>query len=352
MGLMDIFRSAHDDVPLRDRDILEIGGGMFDDYEPEGYDGRVVNFNTYLDNGHPPQIEGLEHQDQYIDWDSDDAFTRALETVRENTFERIKSSPELQDLLSKDSWTREDRVAWEKGISEIVNDEHKKITGLGIYRNVSDSDLYPDTEVRATRLNDLSEDIENDTVRIEHDCESNSIFEGVILQQVDNAFLSEGAPDGDYKFSSNYFYAIGRTNFNPEYNGNGRHAFIVSSATANVIEATATENPYNENTNPDMTFEDFIRGDMIVNADSSIYTGWHHSLEDITRYRFECGQISAEAIYEQIPLKDDITEERYNDAPPEAQLLIEMKTEIAKLEALRDEGCILENENIDFNCRA
>ena len=110
--------------------------------------------------------------------------------MRANTFERIENSSELQELLSKDSWTKDDRVAWEKGISEIVSDEHKNIQGLGTYRNVSDSDRYPDTEVRATRLNDLSQDIENNTVRIEHDCESNSIFEGVILQQVDNAFFA------------------------------------------------------------------------------------------------------------------------------------------------------------------
>lgn len=58
MGIMDIFKSAHDDVPLHDRDILEIGARMFDDYEPEGYDGRVVNFNTYLDDGHPRRLMG------------------------------------------------------------------------------------------------------------------------------------------------------------------------------------------------------------------------------------------------------------------------------------------------------
>ena len=40
--------------------------------------------------------------------------------MRANTFERIENSSELQELLSKDSWTKDDRVAWEKGLIVIV----------------------------------------------------------------------------------------------------------------------------------------------------------------------------------------------------------------------------------------
>lgn len=348
-GLREMFRSAHDDVPLHEREILEIApSGFFDDDTPERYDGRVVNFNTYLDDGRPPEIDGLKFQDQYIDWDSDDAYTRALEEIRENVFERIENSPELQELLAKESWTRDDRVAWERGVSEIVSEEHKAIPGLGTYRNNSDEERYPDVERRASRLNDLSSDIENGTAFIEHDCEAMSILEGVILQQVDNAFLPEEAPEGDYREASNYFYAVGRTNFNPEYNGDGTHAFIISSATTNIIEATnTTGSPYKENANPEMTFSDFINGDMVIANDASIYTGLHHSVADITRVRFENGEISSDAIFDQMPTPDDITQDRYNDAPPEAQVLMELKGQIEELIQLRDEGCVIEDKDIN-----
>ena len=135
--LSQIFGSAHDDIPLYERDILEIAPGRFDDDIPERYDGRVVNFQAILDSGRQPEISGLKLADQYIDWNSDDPYTRALETIRKNTFERINDSPELQNLLAKDTWTREDRVLWERSISEIVSEEHRNIPGLDIYRNVS-----------------------------------------------------------------------------------------------------------------------------------------------------------------------------------------------------------------------
>lgn len=365
-GIRQTFHEARNNRPLSEESVVKI--------DPPGISmqgivvgvGVGVNFQHILETGRIPStymygsntmadivsgvVEGLggpSKGDQYIDWDSDDAYTRAIEEIRQNVFERIESSPELQELLAKDSWSREDRVAWEKGVSEIVNDEHKEIPGLSNYRNSTDVDDYPDVERRASRLNDLSSDIENETAYIEHDCESMSVLEGVILQQVDNAFLPESSESGDFKVSSNYFYMTGRTNFNPEYNGDGAHAFIVSSATANVIEATASVSPYNENINPEMEFSDLINGDLIINNDGSIYGGYHYSLEELTRVRFDRGEISTDAIYEQLPLPDDITKERYAEAPAEAQLLMELKEVIQNLETLKEEGCVVEDGDID-----
>lgn len=247
----------------------------------------------------------------------------------------------MQGLLAKDEWTREDRVVWERNVSNYVNEAHANVQGLASYRNNSSHDegLYMDTTDRATRLNDLSSDMENDTKIIEHDCESMSRFEGQILQKIDNKFLPVDSPDGDFKKSSNYFYSLGNTNFQMGNNG-GMHAYIVSSATMNVIEAaTVSGNPYKENINPAMSFEDFVGGEMIINNDGSIYSGRQHTLDEFTRIRFERGEISADRIYENVPDKRKISEKSYNDAPPEAQALMDLKERILQAEELRDAGC-------------
>jgi len=337
--LSQIFGSAHDDVPLSERDILQVGPRNFWDGDlPDGYESRVTNMQTYLDDGRPPDVSGLQWNDQYIDWQSDDAFTQAIEAIRSNTFERIEQDPDLQALLAKESWTREDRVAWERGVSEIINDEHAQIQGLNRYRNNSDKEAYPDVERRASRLNDLAVDIENDTLTIEHDCESNSIVEGVVLQLVDNAFLPDSAPEGDYKEGANYFYTVGRSNFTAGVNG-GVHAWVTSSATMNVIDGAAVSLPYRENVDENMTFEDFIRGGMIINSDTSIYSGLHHSFDDFTRIRIERGDISLDQIFESMPSRGQISDETYENAPPEAQVLIDIKSEIEALERQRGTSC-------------
>lgn len=335
--LAGIFGSAHDDIPLEERDILRVASRGFwqgADGLPGKYDSRAVNFQTLLDTGHMPYVKELDWNDQYIDWSSDDAYTRAITEVRENTMERIKQDPDLQNLLAKDSWSRDDRVTWERSVSTIVNEEHLKIPGLSEYRNDIQQE-YPTVERRATRLNDLSLDIENNTKTIEHDCESMSIFEGVILQQIDNEMLPNSSPDGDLKESANYFYVIGRSNFSVGLSGRDYgHAWIVSSATTNVIDGAATAASYLENTNPEATFEDFVRGDTFYGEDGSIYAAYENQFDDITRMRIESGDIDYAKIYEAIPLRSEITQKTFDDAPPEAQSLIELKTRIAALEEM------------------
>ncbi len=318
--------SAHDDIPLHERDILEIAppkGEIFDDDIPENYDARVVNFQSILETGKIQQESYTQdHPDaapeywksQYIDWDSDDAFTRAIDQVKNATFERIQNSPELTALLDKDAWNRDDRVTWEREISTIVSEELDKIPGLNEYRLAGNSEKYPDTERRAIRLNDLSQDIENGTTTITFSCENMAAFEGVILQQAENHFLPDSAPKGDFKTASNYFYVVGRVNFSPEDSYVMNHAYIISSATANIIEAAKDPSKhffsqYNENVNPDYSFEDFVRGEMAVHKNGSIYGGFNIDIGTVAAYRIKRGELDISNIYER-------TDPQWRNLPP------------------------------------
>lgn len=354
MGVLGQIFDAARGVPYSERAILEIAPGLWDDSAPQEYDGAVVNMQEFVATGHAPEGYRSGYLDQYIDLQADDNYTRALQTVEDNVSQRIEDSPEMQGLLSKDEWSRQDRVLWEKNVSNYLSEAHAKVQGLESYRNNSSHDegRYMETTERATRLNDLSSDMENGTQIIEHDCESMSRFEGHVLQKIDNKFLPEDAPDGDFKKSSNYFYALGNTNFQMGNNG-GMHAYIVSSATMNVIEATQVSgNPYKENINPDMSFEDFVGGEMIINNDGSIYSGRQHTLDDFTRVRFDRGEISTDRIYENVPDKRKIAEDSYDKAPPEAQRLMDLKEKILQAEELRDAGCRPVTTDLDAQIQA
>lgn len=96
-------------------------------------------------------IPGFKN-DQHVDLKSDDTYTRALETIKSESLRRIEESPDLQALKAKDSWTYEDRMAWEKGVSKIVSEEMDKIPGLDKYRTASSGDA----ERIPKRINDVS----------------------------------------------------------------------------------------------------------------------------------------------------------------------------------------------------
>ena len=343
MGLLSyLFGEAHDNLPLEERELLRVGPrGWFDRELPVRHESSATNMNTYLDDGRLERGVLFYGNDQYIDWNSDDTFTRAMTTIRQNTYARIEASDVLQGLLNKESWSREDRVIWEREVAEIVNDEHKAIPGLRAYRNTSDRELYPETQERVVRLNDLSADMENGTRRLEHDCETHAKLEGIILQQVDNHFLPDMAPDEDYKQRSGYFYVVGRVNFSPTQTGSGSHAYLVSSATTNVLEGTNTlaGYTYKENTNPNMSFKDFIDGGIIINTDGTMYTGYHYSREDLLQVRLEDVDLSYDTMFAQTPSISDLSAQRYEDAPPSAQALMDIKQHVEKLEETRNDGC-------------
>lgn len=200
-----------------------------------------------------------------IDLNADDALNEAIDRMASGTASRIQSDRQLQNLLAKDQWTREDRVEWERKTSEIVSDELDKIPGLNKYRNENDNEGV----VRSSKLNALSEDIENGTEKFEFDCEMMSIVEGVVLQAVENHFLpaDDGRGENAYKVASSYFYTRGdfASVTSENLDQMQSHAFIMSSATGNVIEATENKvtgsgRSYQQANEKDYSFEKFVNG--------------------------------------------------------------------------------------------
>jgi len=399
-GLTSIFSSAHQNVPLHDQSIIEIGYNPKsviapeDDIIPENYDARLINFQTILETG---VIQSASHEDgsihyeedgeiwtsdtvydeesnkviyesstefrnedggpghddldwgsQYVDWSADDPFTRSYETIRENTFARIEASPELQSLLTKNSWDMQDRETWERSVSEIISEEVDKIPGLDNYTNTVD-----DFAERAKNLNDLSINIadpdfaEQNYIYPEVECETLTLIEGSVIQRADNHFLPDEALPGDLKVSSNYFYATGKVSFFADNGDVGGHAFIVSSATTNIIEATndpseSFESAYRVNDNPDYSFDDFVRGQPATFDRGSVYGG--DNLNAFVAKGMQ-GYLSDEEIY------DKIDPGRVQpDHPPEVHALAEIKKmmESHTIEAAGGDACSYLDSSIEL----
>lgn len=277
--------------PLAERDVIAIGP----DHDKGAhhvdnmYAERAISFRSILETGEVPSAGGIyAGNNQSIDWSSDDAYTRAIEQITKASQQRIAEDPATRALLEKPEWTREDRVEWERHTSEIVSDEMAKIPGLADYRiepatsMVNEQKKDPLAEFatakeRITGVNGLAADIEANAGNIEFDCETMSITEGVVLQQIEDNMLPQAAAvEGSMKQSSAYYYATGMVTFLDDENpAPGGHAFIVSSATGNIVESTARPDnmqfAYQE-MQPGYSFEDFIGGRMGMNPDTLYMT--------------------------------------------------------------------------------
>lgn len=262
---------------------------------PDAYDSRLINFRLINESGRVPLVmkwegsDGIYYQNnpddpywgsQRIDWYTQDEFNAAYEEILQNCIERIEANPAIYNLRIMPAWGHDERVAWEREISAIVSEEMDAIPGLDIYRLANEA--YPETSLRAQWINVLSDDILQGTAKIEHDCETMTLIEGSILQRLDENFLPrrtvESLQDGNLMVRSNYFYAMGYVSFDPSDTQPGGHAFIVSSATGNIIEATIDPNvhfssPYIQSANPTWSFERFVRGEVFEGHNQYVYGG-------------------------------------------------------------------------------
>lgn len=274
-------------IPYKDREIMEIANDdlIFRDDAPEWGDSRVINFQHIITTGDIDQGI-MPVADHTIDWETDDTFNDTMNSLEKNVLERIESHDDLQSLLTNDPWTLEDRVQWEYYLSGIVSDELNKIPGLDEYRTQSAFPWF-NSPSRDSDANELSDDIENDTENMEFDCELMSIIEGSILQRVENSLLPK--PDetqDEFKRIGNYFYAqsqLSSADDNP-YESRA-HAFIISSLTGNIIEATADpdaaipRHPMTTNIDPNFTFDQFIETGVAITS-RGIYHSESVSLND------------------------------------------------------------------------
>lgn len=252
---------------------------------------NMVSFAYVLRTG---SIPSLSVGSQSIDWKANDSFIKTYKDLRQHIYEGIGKSKVAGDLLKLKSWTREDRAAWEREISRITSEELDKVKGLDKYRIAEPGKDYKGivADRRALRLNDLSADIDNNTTTIEFDCEAMSAVEGCLLQETDAHFLPANTNGADtYKKASNYFYVNGWANWFRQSQKSEAHAYIVSSATGNIVEATADPSEgngpsYRESIYPDFTFKAFVEGKIALSRDYSVYDG-QLSFDQILKVRYD-----------------------------------------------------------------
>lgn len=271
-----------DDIPVETRDHIEHGlfsiAGV-----PVGFPAgdHIVSFrhilNTGVNNPNWVNVPGLYDamgiDQQTVDLSADDAFTRAFESIVARSVEEKNNDASLQALLAMPSWTAEERLQWERGISEIISRHHMETPGLSEYRAIIPFANRPLAEERVDALNELSEDILNGTTRLEHDCEAMSFVEGMALQLVESHFLDDRreTAEGDLKYAATYYYANVNVNWSRYDASFAAHAIVVSSATGNIIEATVSDHPFSPYRETASSFEDFLNGDMILAGNRSIY---------------------------------------------------------------------------------
>jgi hypothetical protein len=278
------------EVGYSERDILEIAVDdlIIKDDTPELGDDRVVNFQSIIKSGDVPL--GNPVVGSYdVDWEADDLFNERINEIEMNVTKRVSQHDALQDLINKPEWANQDRVSWEFHLSEIVSEEVNKVSGFEEYRSSSKNIIGTlfDGIDRESRANEISRDLETGGQAIEFDCELMTIVEGSIIQRVENTLLPEGSEEGGgYKEAGNYFYAQSQVSYDPqrddpdEWRG---HAYIISSVTGNIIEATAdpddNEHPYKFNVDSNFSFGEFIETGLAV-TNGGIYHAQSVGLEE------------------------------------------------------------------------
>ena len=122
-----------------------------------------------------------------VDLSSVDPFTLALNAIYASCLAAVKKDKLLSDLLRKSERDYMDKVQWEENLSQIVSSAVARMPGLKRYRSSSiQSDI-----IHPKILNMLSGDIISDSTTVEFDCDTMSVVEGILLQSLEDAFLSE-----------------------------------------------------------------------------------------------------------------------------------------------------------------
>jgi hypothetical protein len=241
----------------------------------------AVNFNSILRTGQVPCTTDKDRHLYNIEWTkngaADDAFNSTLRTIEKGAAEKIRESPELQDLLVKEHWDKADRQQWEERVSTIVSDEAAKVPAFRHYRTSGDyPGRSPDTRIDAvdiSRLNDLNADIQKGTEKMRFDCGVQSLVEGCVLQRIENSHLPAAPADkGDCKKASSYFYATGGAIFGHESTRDMSNHAAVFTPAGNIIESTASEgSPYRRSKYSDSTLEAYARGKPFYAENGAVY---------------------------------------------------------------------------------
>jgi hypothetical protein len=200
---------------------------------------QAVNFNHILTTGDVPADRSNPYNDKKLNLNGNDSYARAQRAINADTIRRIQHDPACNALLHKKSWTRDDRVQWERQIAFHAAQSRSAVPGLAAYRSASIDPALKHTNSPNT---DLSPDIDaarknpSAKPKSELDCKEMSLIEGMAMQNAENHFLKgqKGGP-GNFKTPGNYFYMSGGESDKAKEIGG--HAFIYTPL-GNIVEAT------------------------------------------------------------------------------------------------------------------
>jgi hypothetical protein len=184
-----------------------------------------------------------------VDLARQDDLTTHFNAVRDNVLQRMHDSPIVRELLSRPAWDRSSRELWEANLAQIIGDEFYKNPLFNQYRDTGDVLAGGIVTVANVDINGL-------TPESRFACTEMSILHALMQQLVENEFLQ---PGGDsLRTRGQYYLATGTVTSSAPIDG--RHAWVVSSLTGNVIESTDRENPYCQGVDANHSFDRVLAG--------------------------------------------------------------------------------------------
>ena len=241
--------------------------------------GQILRQGTDPNDPDPNVVQRLNVED------TSNPFIQQIDSIRDGIVRDVKSDTPstdskiaaLQALYKKDSWDMNDRVAWEKNLTELVSDRVTTDLKLGDYRNAADTKKYGNI-VPLSDLTQLQED-EGSLKQHEWDCKAQSAVKGVIIQMAENNLLPPAARPGSEKSAGTYYEMNGE--MQQDASGPGGHAYVASSRTGNIFEATngLYKNNLHQTPGPD-AFRSLTVGaadDYSAGLDVTVYGAGSHS---------------------------------------------------------------------------
>lgn len=259
MSYKDLFNDQSANLAAQDHIPAATGGWMA---EAVGINVGMTNFRSFLETGkmHFRGYEGEIH----IDMSKDDALMKSLKTALDDAHQELIETDAYKDFIEADPPTLNQRLAYEQELSRVSFQAIEGIDGLTKYRLDAGAmdGMYSQSsnEIKSdNNLNSLSADIEGradstQSYRTDFECEKMSALKGMLMQSIEDAVLPED--DGTIKSAGSYFNALGgmymvQEFISPELSEvmegdmdvtRGWHAFVTSSKSGAVFEATAVEN--------------------------------------------------------------------------------------------------------------
>lgn len=267
---MAIYKDLFNDksANLAAQDYIPAATGSWISRAVVGADVGMTNFRTFIETGamkfHGPEGEIT------LDMSKDDALVRTIKDAVQDATREVRRSDEYRALMEADPPTIEQRLAYEQVLSKAVFDEIEEVDGLQKYRldkgaveanDMSDHFAYSRNEIVSdNNLNSLSKDIDgkadmNVSYTTDFECEKMSAVKGMIMQIVEDSLLPPD--DGTLSSAGSYFNAQGGMYMiggfvTPDLGelvskdddvdvSRGWHAFVTSSKSGAVFEATAVQ---------------------------------------------------------------------------------------------------------------